>query len=226
MIRLNLIVEGQTEEAFANRLLKPHLAQRGVFASTRCVETGRRGARIYRGGLLKYEKARKDISLWMKEDRSPEARFTTMFDFFRLPASFPGMTEAARLPDPYAKVALLEDHLKAEIDASRFIPYLQLHEFEALLFADPGKLIFYYPDQHNKIRRLIEVADAIGNPELINGDPATAPSKRIIKELSSYAGDKAAAGPEVASQIGLEVIREKCRHFNEWVTTLEVLDKA
>ncbi len=84
MIRLNMIVEGQTEEAFVNLVLVDHLGHFGISTSIRCVETGRKKNQIFRGGMISYKKAKKDISLWMKEDRKPDAFFTTMFDLYAL----------------------------------------------------------------------------------------------------------------------------------------------
>ena len=60
-----------------------------------------------------------------------------MFDLYALPADFPGYAEARREVDPYGKVRILEDALGNDIADRRFIPYIQLHEFEALILADP-----------------------------------------------------------------------------------------
>src|SRR4051794_38026413 len=101
MIRLNVIVEGQTEEAFVNRVLTPHLSNLNVFPSCRCVETRRdkRAHRVYRGGLMDYQKARGDVLRWIKEDQGDDARFTTMVDLYALPANFPAREQANKLPD-------------------------------------------------------------------------------------------------------------------------------
>jgi hypothetical protein len=56
---------------------------------------------------------------------------------------------------------------------------------------------------------------------LIDDGPTTAPSKRIIAEIPEY--DKATAGVAVAEKIGMDTLRQKCRHFNEWITRLEQL---
>lgn len=225
MVRLNMIVEGQTEEAFVNRLLKPLLANRNVFVAVRCVETGRRGHKIFRGGLLNYEKAKKDITLWMKEDQGADAKFTTMFDLYRLPDNFPSAAKARQQTNINDRLKILEDSFAQSINDHRFIPYIQLHEFEALLFSDIEKLSFYYPDQKSNINKLVEQSKKFANPEHINDGPTTSPSKRIIHELNSYDGDKASAGPEVATQIGLATIRAKCPHFNFWLSQLEELDQ-
>ena len=84
MTRLHFVVEGQTEEEFVNSVIRPHLASRAIWADVRCVETGRRRGRIFRGGMLNYAKAKGDVVRWMKEDRQPDAYFTTMFDLYTL----------------------------------------------------------------------------------------------------------------------------------------------
>lgn len=104
MRRLNVLAEGQTEEAFVNQVLAPHLGAFGVFASVRCVTTRRDRIRpdlVYRGGLRDFGKVRRDLERWLAEDHS--AAFTTMFDLYALPRDFPGYADAARLADPYAR---------------------------------------------------------------------------------------------------------------------------
>ena len=222
-IRLNFIVEGQTEETFVNQVLKPHLSDRSVWAYARCVLTSRRGGVKHRGGFRTYEQPYKDILSWMKEDQNPDARFTTVFDLYGLPKDFPGYEEAERVADPYAKVKMLENALQDNISDARFIPYLQLHEFEALLLSDPRQLKEQFPDKVAQIRRLVAIADSYGNPELIDDNPNTAPSKRIIAEIPEFAGMKPSAGPITALKIGLPNLRSSCLHFDEWVRKLELL---
>lgn len=224
MIRLNIIVEGQTEETFVNKMLGPHLSTLNIFVSARCVETGRKRGKIFRGGMISYLKAQKDINLWMKEDKGDEARFTTMFDFYRLPCDFPGFEEAKQKSDPYHKIKVLEEKLGDDIASHRFFPYLQLHEYEALLFSDLDKFHYYYIDHHRQISKLKQDVSGVPNPELINENHETAPSKRIIKYLPSYDGEKPSAGPIIAEHIGLQTIRSKCQHFNSWVSQLERLN--
>lgn len=221
MIRLNLVVEGQTEETFVNGSLAPHLANFGVVAVARCVETGRKRGVVFRGGLLNYEKAKGDIVRWMKEDSNEDARFTTMFDLYALPDNFPGFAESRRCSDLCQRVEFLECSLANDVEPYRFIPYIQPHEFEALLFADVSKFALEFPGRATAIANLEAVAAEFLTPEHIDDDPATAPSKRILKELPDYR--KAAAGPIIAGAIGLPRMREACPHFNRWLSTLEGL---
>ncbi len=226
MIRLNIIVEGQTEETFVNKMLGPHLVTYKVFVRARCVETGRKHNKIFRGGMISYLKAQKDIALWMKEDKGGDVRFTTMFDFYKLPLDFPGFEEAKQKTDPYKKIEIIEEKLRDEIGSHRFIPYLQLHEYEALLFSDLDKFHHYYIDHNSQLNQLKKNVLGITNPELINDKPETAPSKRIIKYLPFYEGEKPLAGPIIAQHIGLQRIRLKCQHFNTWVSQLEHLNSV
>ena len=225
-VRLNFIVEGQTEEAFVRRILRLHLAEANVFAAVRCVMTSRRRGFKHRGGIRKYAQARRDVTNWMSEDRNSDVRFTTMFDLYGLPQDFPGYENASRAGDPYERIGILEDALKEDISDFRFIPYLQLHEFEALLLADPCKLEVQFPDRKDEICRLIETVASFESPELVNDRKDTAPSKRIIREIPEYEGMKVSAGPVVAGTIGLNILRSTCRHFGEWLGKLEALSNG
>ena len=222
-VRLNFIVEGQTEETFVKGTLSPHLADRSIYVNVRCVMTSRKGGLKYSGGIANYAQAKRDIARWMKEDRNPDARFTTMFDLYALPVDFPGFQDA-RTNQPYQRVQTLEYALGMDIADPRFVPYIQLHEFEALLLSDPSMLDSQFPGYEDEIRNLVKMACGFDSPELIDDGSDTAPSKRIITEIPEYAGRKASAGPIVAGKIGLPTLRSKCDHFGDWLDKLEHLE--
>lgn len=231
MIRLHFVVEGQTEEEFVNSVLANHLGQFNISSDARRVETSRRKARhyrgtttprrVFRGGISDYARARKDIELWMKEDQNTDARFTTMFDLYKLPEDFPGFLPPPA--DPYQRIQSIENALAQDLADSRFIPYIQLHEFEALILADAGHLGSAFLEHAAPIQALVNLAARYESPELIDDGVATAPSKRIINEIPEYEGQKASAGPLVARHIGVATMRSKCPHFNQWVARLEGL---
>ena len=222
-IRLNFVVEGQTEETFVNNILAPHLATNSIWASARCVMTKRTARAKYSGGIPNYAKAINDIRSWLREDANSDAYFTSMFDLYRLPNDFPGYEDAMRLNAPYDRVRRLEDALRSDVSDDRFIPFIQLHEFEALLLSDPRKFDVHFLDDESGIRRLTELVSEYESPELIDQGDDTAPSKRISNEIPRYARQKASAGPIVARAIGLPTIRLKCPHFAEWLDALEDL---
>ena len=117
----------------------------------------------------------------------------------------------------------MEDALSGEISDSRFIPYIQLHEFEALLLSNPQKLDSQFFDRSAEIQRLVEMVSEFDSPELVNDGDDTAPSKRITDEIPEYEKTKASAGPIVAEKIGLSTLRSTCEHFGKWLGRLEAL---
>lgn len=222
-----MVVEGQTELGFVDTVLKHHLAGYEVYTAARCVETSRnrRNNKIYRGGLVGYSKLKNDIDRWQKQDQHEEVYFTTMVDLYGLPEDFPQYYQRHKYKDPYRLVNFLERAMSDDINHPRFIPYIQLHEFEALLLTDPIQFSSTFIESETAIKTLMADIAGIKSPELINHGNATSPSKRIIKVLPEYADQKATVGPVIAEKIGLTAIRQVCPHFDQWLTMLEQLEK-
>lgn len=221
--RVNVIVEGQTEETFVRDLLQEPLASRGVYVMVRCVVTGWKHGRTYRGGMTTYARAKGDIQRWLLEDQS--AYLTTMFDLHKLPGDFPNLDRVQAL-DPYEKVRNLETGLAADIQNPRFIPYIQLHEFEGLLFSDVQAIdtvLKVYHHNRSQLAGLQQIRAQFKTPEEINDGEMTAPSKRLKGLYVGY--DKVVFGSRIAQRIGLDTLRRECRHFNEWVLRLEALGR-
>jgi hypothetical protein len=224
MARLYLFAEGQTEQTFADTLLKPHLAHFGVYLNKPVlVLTARKKGQLYRGGGRHYVPIKEDIRRFFKQERGADVFFTTMIDLYALYADFPRREEAeAFRHDPHRRIAFLESAFGDDIGDARFVPHLQLHEFEAYLFADLDGLQLFY-DEPKKIAQLRSVADACTNPELVDDGPESAPSKRIIAQFPDYEDAKSVVGPQVAELIGLQTIRDRCPHFHQWLSRLETL---
>ena len=231
MTRLNLIVEGQSEESFANAVLMNHLADNNVFLSVQQVLTGRgQQSHIkYKGGLGRakgqgWPRLRNHLSNWIKQQvRQPDTYFSSFIDFYALPADFPGYDDAQKLRDPYQKVAQLEKRFGEEIGSPRFVPYIQLHEFEALILCDVDKLQTLFLDDQDGIAAIKAEVEKFSSPELINEGNETAPSKRLAKHIPSYWKTKTACAKIVSPTIGLQVMRSQCPHFHQWVAKLETL---
>lgn len=224
MTRLYLFAEGQTEQAFGSLVLAPHLAQRGVYlARPRLIAHARKHGKTHRGGLRGFRPMQNDIQRCLREDPGCGVRFTTMVDLYGLPRDFPKMDTAAKLRDmPYERVRALEDAWAEATGDGRFIPHLQLHEFEAYLFTSVATLCNYLGDER-PMRPLERIARAHASPELIDDGRDTAPSKRIQKHLPAYGAMKSSAGPQSAARIGLDAIRAACPHFGRWLERLEQL---
>jgi hypothetical protein len=168
-----------------------------------------------------------DIVRFLKQDSAADVFFTTMIDLYALHAGFPGREEADKLKDdPYRRVNLLHESWTIDIGDHRFIPFIQLHEYEAYLFTDVAQFELFYPDSKAEIAALKKIADSVTTPELIDDGQHTAPSKRIIGQLRDYGGAKKVIGPQVGELIGLAAIRAKCPHFANWLTRLEQLGDA
>jgi hypothetical protein len=229
LIRLHVLAEGQTEEGLVNNILAPALGAYNVFADTHRITTGRRHGRISRGGLRNYEHLARDLILWMKEDQNADSWFTTMVDFYGLPNNFPGREAAQRAGSALDEIAHLEDEFGRDIAnrldglpvSQRFIPYIQLHEFEALLFSDPASFIVAFPNEPKAIAQLTAIRKQFPSPEDIDDGSLTAPSKRILNLLPDY--QKPVAGLLIVQQIGLATIRSECRRFDNWLARLTAL---
>lgn len=225
MKRLYLTVEGQTEQAFAVDVLQPHLAHFAVYVWKPRL-TGlhaRRKGRIPSGGLLStFQHSLGDIQRWLGEDKSPDARFSMMIDLYSLPTDFPGYGIASEAVDPNQRAEILEKALSEELNDSRFIPYLQVHEFEALVLSRPETFGDWFERVEKKVQRLVAECRTFGSPEKINGGQHTHPKARIRKHIEDY--DANVDGPMLVKDIGLETVRARCPHFHQWLTLLEGLD--
>lgn len=221
MIRLHVIVEGQTEETFVRGVLAEALWPHQIFPDAHRITTGRKRFRVFRGGLTTYQHLRRDLLLWMKQDQNPDAYFTTMVDLYRLPPDFPGYSQCRTYKDPLRKVECLESSFQAEITHPRFIPYLQLHEFESLLFSDPNKIVHAFPGREDAVQPLEQVRSRFSTPEHINDGEDTSPSRQVASVLPEYVHAKPVAGPVILTHIGMTVLRRECAHFNGWVQRLE-----
>lgn len=218
--RLYITVEGQTERRFADDLLRPYLAQFSLDVRSRVVLTNRKLGK--RGGILDYARIQDDLWRLMREDGSNEARFTTMVDLYAMPAEFPGWDAARKKALPRDRVTVLEESFCKEMGDRRFLPYIQLHEFEALLYCDLTQLQRRIADSQNAIEALSREVAGLA-PEDINEGASTAPSKRIIRHLPIYERTKVRVGASAAAAIGLPALREKCPHFDAWIRKLESL---
>ena len=120
-----------------------------------------------------------------------------------------------------AKIEVLLEGISKDINDTRFIPYIQKHEFEALLFSSNEGFSNWFENEW-VIDELKTIINHYPNPEEINTGSDTAPSKRIIKILEEKRQkyDKIAEGNLIAEEIGFEKIMEKCPRFKNWILNL------
>ena len=225
---LHILCEGSTEERFVKVVLAPYLRQFSIHAKPVILLTSRK--KSSRGGMLGYAQAKRDLSLLRKQysDNDSECHiFTTMFDYYALPDDFPGFKSLVDINDVRLRVSLLEEKFAEDFADASFVPYIQLHEFEALLFVDISRLQNYYPLSAKRIVNLKNETDAYGDPEMIDNGRDTAPSKRIIKALApDYNYNKVLSGAAVTYAIGMDAMLAGCRHFREWIDRIKLLAKV
>lgn len=220
MSRVIAVVEGQTEQGFIREILAPWLSARGVSITARLV--GRPGRK---GGVGEYQRARRDMLVLLKQEKG--TTITTMFDFYGMPVSWPGRSQARSTP--FAKKAQtveaaiakdITEELGISFDGGRFLPYVQMYEFEALLFSQPPIIceVLRCPNLEASCQK---IRDDFPTPEEINDSPLTAPSKRLAKLFAGY--QKHLHGLITATRVGVEVMRLECPHFAEWLRSLEGL---
>ena len=213
MKRLYIVVEGQTEQEFVNTLLQPYFAQHGVYVVVPVlINTSKMG----KGGFVNYQHLRNTVEGLLKCDAKKNAYVTTFVDFFRIPTSLPAYEKAMSLENDLARVAALEKAINKDLGSSVFSAYIQLHEFEALLFSDNIGFSCYF--SKDVADRTLQIIDSYDNPEDINSGAATAPSKRILAIQPDY--NKVLEGNVLALEIGIEKILERCPRFSRWINTL------
>ena len=224
---LHVLCEGQTEERFCLQVLRDYLKSYGIVVKPQILITSKK--KNSRGGLLHFAQVERDLSQMFKQFRNTDYEqhwFTTMFDFYALPNEFPGYGE--QIADHRLRVDHLEKSLGEYFQNDRFVPYIQLHEFEALVFAGLDKLKAQYAPDKKLDKSIVNLEKALelhnNDPEEINDSPETAPSKRII---AAFAGlhnyNKKMTGPDVAKEIGMNNLKSKCIHFAQWIKKIESL---
>ncbi len=215
MKRICILVEGQTEEQFINELLVPYFRNKGVYDVRPIKLTGKKNE----GGMKSYGKLRKDAHRLTHE---PDTVVSSMFDLFRIPKDMPSYSTVELITDPVTRVTEYEKAMFNNIGMINFVPYIQLHEMEGLLFTKVNGFVdvaSLTPDsKEERLGMIQEIIEQYPNPELINSGAATAPGKRLKKIFPNY--EKPLHGNYIALDNGLNAILEKCPRFAAWLSKL------
>jgi hypothetical protein len=213
VVTLTILCEGATERNFVVKTLAPHLRRRNIFAKP-----------IDLGGTPTMASLHSQVNNALQSRRIHEF-VSTMLDLYRL-GNFPGNEPLVGEP-VRVRVKRIEESLFKKFPNPNFIPYIQLHEFEALVLVDVDKIPVAFPDgEADNAIQVLKTSIGDAEPELINELPNTTPSKRLIAAIPSYKNVKWSAGPEIVEEIGLARVRQKCPSFHAWVTRLEGLSGA
>ncbi len=209
MKRIIIICEGQTEQEFCNTILYSKFQENNIYLqATLPKKSG--------GGIVKWEHLEKDINNYLKSDKN--VFITTFIDYYKLPDSYPNYRKAHANTDKNKIIDEIEHGIAFKIDSPRFIPYIQLHEFESLLFNNLGAFDSVQGMINDMGLLKKTLADYPDNSELINHDKSTAPSKRLDKIIKGY--NKVKHGNLIAQHIGLANMFEKNLRFKKWIENL------
>ena len=125
MIRLAVSVEGETEEEFVNQSLAPHLRRRDIYVQPVLIGPARR--RVRGGGNVSIDR----LASEMRQLRWSFDAVTSLVDFYGF------KDKGSRLPGDLLQVIC---NRIGQLDERSVFPYVQLHEFEGLLFSERGSL--------------------------------------------------------------------------------------
>ena len=219
---VKVVVEGQTEEKFIKEIVAPFLRTRNIIIKpTVLTKKGQNG------GDVKFERVKRDVLSHLK---GKEATHVSYFvDYYGLKEwpnkdSIPAHSSPQQIADILNQAATAELEKERDSDKlnikQRFLPYMAVHEFEALLFRNSQILA---DEMSVSITTVEHVLAECGTPEQINNSPNTAPSKRLEQWKPDYS--KTTDGIAIAHKIGLNTMREKCPLFNEWLSAIEGLQE-
>ena len=214
MKRLCIVAEGQTEQTFVNEILAPYLYTKGQFYTVQAplIRISKSG----HGGFVNFKHLKNTINALLKESKDADLIVTTFVDFFRMPKNMPQYDISMAKKTKRDQILSLEQALASHIPDRRFVPYIQLHEFEALLFVNNKGFESYWDEAMCK--KTNHIIQTYTNPEDINTTPEGAPSKRLLAINEQY--DKVIEGNVIALEVGIEAMLSHCPRFREWVNVL------
>lgn len=221
---LYVICEGDSEQEFVKQILTPYIGMKTSWAYSICpykvvTSRDRQHGKIYRGGVVSFDKVKNDILSCMKTGNP----VTTMIDLYAIPNDFPEYDKSLNVEGGYQKAQVLENGLKnymcrqlPNYKSEMFLPYLQVYEFEALFYTDLEKLKSFYLENVHSIDVLNQSVKGIA-PEDIDNGSETAPSKRLINALPYKKG---MAVIEPLKRIGIDDMIKACPHFGKWIDNI------
>lgn len=213
MKRLIIVCEGPTENEFCLEVLTPVLLKSDIYVEAPLIKKSN-------GGIVSWPNIKRQIETHLHEG---DASVSMLVDYYGIKDSynFPGWKESKNIPSLSERWKFLCENMKADISqelANRFIPYIQIHEFESLLFSDISVFNEIFDKTEMDFSILEKAIHEFDNPEDINSRPTLAPSKRLISAIPVY--EKVLFGNYIASATGLSKIMNRCPLFNQWVTSL------
>lgn len=218
MKRIVFIVEGDTELCFIEKRIIPYLYSKGcsIAMNAQKITTNRRLNKS--GGNVCFDYLQNEIKNTAAQGN---VLITTFVDFFRLPNDFPSYTADS------TKIVEIEKGMRQALEPiigpMFFLPYIQRHEIEALMYVkiDGFEIVI---DDENQLESIRKILAEYPYPEDINGGPDTAPSKRLLEIYPQY--KKTFDAELIFEVLDIDEIRSKCPRFHEWLGKLEYAIKV
>lgn len=163
MRRLDIIVEGQSEREFVSQVLAPYLERRGVIKAYDVSPIVVRTTPAHRGGVSKYQHLKNDIQRSLSSSNH-ELVVSMMIDYFRMPANVPAPANLREMESDAEKATAIETCIEEDIADRRFLAYIQLHEFEAFLYASRTGFDYCYGENDRRCEPLYKVIADYPNP--------------------------------------------------------------
>ena len=190
---VSVICEGQTEVDFVKKLNKRYFNIREISLKP-----------IAMNGNVSIDRIAGFIN------KAPEVIVTTFIDYYGIKGIY--NKNYIELEKEIKKSSSNKEHT--------IISYVQLHEIEALWFSNI-EVIATIKDANDKQKQALqEIVQQYPNPENINNNVETAPSKRLKTIFSDY--KKINDGNIIANNISIEEIKDKCPHFSWWLNEIEI----
>ncbi len=208
-MRVCVVCEGQTEVEFIRACVAPYLNDGRYYLYPTLLQSP---SGNHRGGRVTVQR----LVNFMRHQYHESDRITTFVDFY-------GFQDAEGRTASQLHNAIIDGlGAEAKIERRFVLPYVQLHEFEALLFSDVEKFEYVLDGWSEDVRQtLAAIRNRFSTPEEINTHPTTAPSKRILRTFAPGTYSKTVHGPIIAEEIGIDTIRRQCPGFNLWLEKLE-----
>ncbi len=191
-----VVCEGQTEERFVKYLSKAYFNAKEISLKPVIInKNGSMEGNVSIDRIVDYiKKAGGDI-------------ITTMVDYYGF-------------KDQGGRTAKqIEDIIKGRSGKTYLIPYLQMHETEALWFSNIDAIRDAKHADMHQYKKLQDIVAQYPNPEDINNSPQTAPSKRLKAIFKDY--QKILDGELIFKKISIEEMKAKCPKFSSWLDSIE-----
>ena len=190
IVTITVLCEGKTELFFVKKILNPFFYN------------------SYKIHLLPHDlKGRVTTDKIIKEiKRAKTTIITTLVDYY-------GFVDAHN-----RTIEELTSEIKQNFSSKYIVPYIQLHEIEALWFSDIDSIARKMNANFEQKQKLKRIIQSYPNPEDINNSKDTAPSKRLERIFLGY--DKPIDGVSIAENIPIEVYMQKCPRFKIWIETI------